>query len=117
MVNKVLLLGNLGKDPETVSTKTGTSLVKFSLATTSSYKGEKQTEWHNIVVFGKSAENCAKYLAKGSTVYIEGRLQTSKWEDKDKKVHYSTGIIAETVTFLSKPKEKESSDVPPDWNS
>ncbi len=117
MVNKVILVGNLGKDPEVISTKTGTSLVKFSVATVSRYKDEKQTEWHNVVVFGKTAENCAKYLAKGSTVYIEGRLQTNKWEDKDKKVQYSTGIIAETVNFLSPSKKKEEEHTAPDWNS
>ena len=86
MVNKVILIGNLGRDPETRTTQTGTPVTKFSLATSRTWRdqdGTKQshTEWHNVVVWGKQAEIAAQYLTKGKQVYIEGRNQTSKWEE------------------------------------
>jgi len=103
-VNKVILVGRLGKDPEVKYTPTGLAIGNLSLATTETYKDKqgaeaKRTEWHKIVVFGKAAENCKKYLTKGRGVYVEGKLQTRSWE-KDGIKHYSTEIIAQTVQFL-----------------
>ncbi|TLN26510.1 single-stranded DNA-binding protein [bacterium] len=103
-VNKVILIGNLGKDPEVRYTQGGTAVCNFSLATTERQKkGDEwvdHTEWHNIVLFGKSAENANQYLKKGSTCYIEGRIQTRKWQDKEGKDRYTTEILAQNIQFL-----------------
>jgi len=108
MINKVMLLGRLGKEPEVRYTQDGSMVVNFSLATDESYKkdGEKvqKTEWHKIVVFGKLAEICAKYLNKGSLVYVEGKIQTRSWEDKGTK-RYITEIVASTMKMLDKKEE------------
>lgn len=113
-VNKVLLIGLLGKDPETRYTQGGTAVCNFSLATTERIKrGDKYedaTEWHSIVVFGKSAENCQQYLKKGSSAYIEGRIQTRKWQDKEGKDRYTTEIVAQTIQFLGGGKESRPHD-------
>lgn len=108
-VNKVILIGNLGRDPELRYTPGGQAVAEFSLATSESFtrqNGEKQdrTEWHRIVVWGRVAENCAKYLAKGRTVYIEGRLQTREWEDKEGQKRRTTEVVAQTVQFLGGPR-------------
>jgi single-strand DNA-binding protein len=104
-VNKVILIGNLGRDPEVRYTQSGTAVSNFSLATTERQKKEGEwvdhTEWHNIVVFGKVAENCSNYLSKGSSVYIEGRIQTRKWTDKEGGERQTTEIVAQNVQFLS----------------
>ena len=105
MINRVTLVGNLGQDPETKSTPSGQSVAQLRVATTSSYKdreGNRQeaTEWHTVVVWGKQAEACGKYLAKGRQVYVEGRLATRKWTDKEGKDRYTTEVVAETVRFL-----------------
>lgn len=103
-VNKCIIIGNLGQDPELRQTGT-TAVTNFSVATSETWNdkatGAKQerTEWHRIVTFGKTAENCAKYLAKGRQVYVEGKLQTSSYE-KDGQTHYATKIVADTVQFL-----------------
>jgi len=104
-VNKVILIGNLGRDPELRYTQTGQAVANFSLATTdrfSSKDGDKQerTEWHRIVAWGRTAEICAQYLAKGRSVYVEGRLQTNEWEDKDGQKKRTTEIVAQSVQFL-----------------
>jgi single-strand DNA-binding protein len=105
-VNKVILVGNLGKDPEVGYTQGGTALCKFSLATGESYvntAGERQdkTEWHNIIVWGKQGENVGKYLSKGRQVYIEGKIQTRSWDDeKTGQKKYMTEINAQRVVFL-----------------
>jgi single-strand DNA-binding protein len=104
-VNRVILVGNLGKDPETRFTQGGTAQCKFSLATSETYNnnaGERQerTEWHNIVVWGKQAETVGKYLAKGRQVYVEGRIQTRSYDDKEGKKRYITEINANRVIFL-----------------
>lgn len=106
-LNKVLLMGNLGKDPELRMTTSQMPVCQFSLATSEKRKDAsgnfvEQTEWHNIVTFGKTAENCAKYIKKGSSVFIDGRIQTRKWQDKEGKDRYTTEIIANTVQFLSR---------------
>ena len=105
-VNKVILIGNLGADPELKYTPTSRALCNLRIATTEVYKdkgGQRQekTEWHRVTVWGEQAESCSKYLAKGRSVYIEGRLQTRSWDDKtDGKKRYSTEIVAERVVFL-----------------
>lgn len=104
-VNKVILVGNLGKDPEVSYLPSGQSVTKFSLATSRSYKdktGEwkEETEWHNIVAWGKTGETVAQYLAKGRQVYVEGRIQSRTWEDKEGKKRYNTDIIAENIMLL-----------------
>lgn len=105
MVNKVILIGNLGKDPELKYTANGKAVCNFSIATTERWvdgEGNKQekTEWHSIVAWGKQAESCGKYLAKGRTVYVEGRLTTRSWDGKDGVKHYKTEVVAENVRFL-----------------
>jgi single-strand DNA-binding protein len=106
-VNKAILIGNLGRDPEIRYTQSGMAVANFSIATSESWNdresGQKQerTEWHRIVVFGKQGENCGKYLSKGSKVYIEGRIQTRKWADREGNDRYTTEIVAQTVQFLS----------------
>ena len=104
-VNKVIVLGNLGKDPEVRHLPNGDAVCNFSLATTESWKdknGQKQdkTEWHNIVLFRKLAEIAGEYLKKGRPAYIEGRLQTRKWTDKEGKERYTTEIIGEQMQML-----------------
>jgi len=104
-VNKVILIGNLGRDPELRYTPGGQAVVNFTLATNERFStkdGEKQerTEWHRIVVWGRTGEICAQYLAKGRSVYIEGRLQTREWEDKEGQKRRTTEIVANTVQFL-----------------
>lgn len=104
-VNKAILVGNLGRDPELRTTPNGQSVVNFTLATSETWNdksGERQerTEWHRIVVWGKTAEMCNQYLSKGRTVYIEGRIQTREWEDKEGAKRYTTEINASTVNFI-----------------
>ena len=105
MVNKVILVGRLGRDPELRYTQGGQPVANFTLATSERWKGkdgnsQERTEWHRIVVWGKTAENCAQYLQKGRQVYVEGRLQTRDWEDKDGHKRQTTEIVALTVQFL-----------------
>jgi single-strand DNA-binding protein len=104
-VNKVILVGNLGRDPEMRYMPSGDALVSFSVATTDSWKdknGQKQerTEWHRISMFGKLAEIAGEYLKKGSSVYLEGRLQTRKWQDKDGNERQTTEIVADRMQML-----------------
>jgi single-strand DNA-binding protein len=104
-VNKVILVGNLGADPELKYTPSNRPVCNLSIATNEVWKdktGQKQekTEWHRVNVWGEQAEHCSKYLAKGRSVYVEGRLQTRSWDDKDGKKRYSTEVVAERVVFL-----------------
>lgn len=104
-VNKVILVGNLGKDPEVRQIAPNQTVCQFRIATGESWvdkSGQKQerTEWHSIVVWGKIAEICGKYLSKGRQVYVEGRLQTRSWEDQQGQKRYTTEIVANTVQFL-----------------
>ena len=104
-LNKVMLIGNLGRDPEVRYTASGTAVASFSLATSEKYKNksgesEERTEWHNITLWGRLAEIAGEYLAKGKTVYIEGRLQTRKWQDRDGKDRYTTEIVGEKMQML-----------------
>ena len=104
-VNKVILIGNLGRDPETRFMPDGGAVTNVSIATTETWKdknGEKQekTEWHRVAFFGKLAEIAGEYLKKGSQVYVEGRLQTRKWQDKDGQDKYTTEIVADRMQML-----------------
>jgi single-strand DNA-binding protein len=104
-LNKVMLLGNLGKDPEVRYTPQQMAICQFSLATGERKKDTNgqwvdHTEWHNIVVFGKTAENCARFLKKGRQAFIEGRIRTRKWQDKEGKDRYTTEIVANSVQFV-----------------
>lgn len=104
-VNKVILVGNLGKDPEVRNMPSGDAIANINLATTDSWKdknGEKQerTEWHRVAFFGKLADVAGEYLRKGSQIYVEGRLQTRKWQDKDGQDRYTTEIVADRMQML-----------------
>ncbi len=104
-VNKVILIGNLGRDPELRFTRDGQGVANFTLATNERWRdkdgqNQERTEWHRIVVWGKTAENCAQYLQKGRSCYIEGRIQTREWEDKEGNKRQTTEIVAQNVTFL-----------------
>ena len=105
-VNKVILVGNLGKDPETRYMPSGSAVTNLTLATSESWKdkqtGEQQerTEWHSVAMFGRLAEIAAEYLRKGSQVYIEGKLRTRKWQDKEGKDRYTTEIVADEMQML-----------------
>ena len=105
-VNKAILIGNLGRDPELRYTQNGQAVVNFTLATSETWNdkasGEKveRTEWHRIVVWGKTGELCAQYLTKGRSVYVEGRIQTREWEDKEGQKRRTTEINAQSVKFL-----------------
>lgn len=104
-LNKIMLIGNLGKDPEIRVTASGQTVANFSLATKEQFKNkcgerEERTEWHSIVVWGKLAEIARDYLHKGKQVYIEGRLQTRKWQDKNGQDRYTTEVVAELMQML-----------------
>ncbi len=108
-VNKAILVGNLGRDPELRYTQNGQAVTNFTLATSETWtdkSGERveRTEWHRIVVWGKTGEMCAQYLTKGRTVYVEGRIQTREWEDKEGNKRWTTEVNAQTVQFLGGPR-------------
>ncbi len=112
-VNKVILVGRLGQDPEIKSLSPQSKVANFSIATSESWMkdGQKQerTEWHRIVAWGKLAETCGRFLTKGKQVYIEGKLQTRSWEDQQGQKKYTTEIVATTVQFLSPAGERDQS--------
>ena len=104
-VNKVILIGNLGRDPELRYTQSGQGVTNFTLATNERWRdkdgnNQERTEWHRVVVWGKQAENCAQYLQKGRSAYVEGRLQTRDWEDREGNKRQTTEVTALTVQFL-----------------
>ena len=114
-VNKAILIGNLGRDPEIRHTQAGKPVCNFTLATNETWKdasGEKQerTEWHNIVVWDKLAEACAQYLSKGSQAYIEGRITSNEWEDKDGIKRYKTEIVALQVQFIGAKQDSNTNN-------
>ena len=130
-VNKVILIGNLGADPELRYTPGGTAVADLRIATNRRYKTrdgdwQEETEWHSVVVWSKQAENCKEYLSKGRTVYIEGRLQTRSWDDqKSGQKRYKTEVVADSVQFLggkggggggydSAPPPRADNEAPPD---
>ena len=113
-VNKVILVGNLGRDPELRSTNNGLQIAKFSLATTEKRNDQEQTEWHNVVAFGNQAEIAGQYLKKGSKIYMEGSLHTSNYE-KDGEKRYRTEINCRNFQFLdSRPQEPRQQSLKPD---
>jgi single-strand DNA-binding protein len=105
MINKAILIGNLGADPEVRYTQSGAAVANFNVATTETWtkdgKKEEKTEWHRIVAFARLGEICGEYLSKGSRVYIEGRIQTRQWDDKDGNKRYTTEIVAREMKMLS----------------
>ena len=104
-VNKAIILGNLGRDPEVRFTQSGRAVANFTVATTDTWFDQEngrqeRTDWHNIVVWGKQAETCGQYLSKGRQVYVEGRIQTRSYDDRDGNKRYVTEIVAQRVQFL-----------------
>lgn len=117
MLNRVMLIGNLGADPEYRSTTGGANVCSLSLATTDKWKDkednmQERTEWHRIVAWGNLAETCNKYLTKGRQIYVDGRLQTRKWQDKEGKDRYTTEIVADSVRFLGPKDDRGASGRP-----
>ena len=116
-VNKVILVARLGADPEVRYTNTGTAVANFSIATSFEPKdkdSKPRTEWHRIVAFGRLTEICGEYLSKGKQVYIEGRLQTREWEDRDGNKRRTTEIVAGTMQMLGGKSEGQSDSPPMD---
>lgn len=107
-VNKVILVGNLGRDPEVRATQNGQKIANLNIATSDSWFNkqtntrEERTEWHRVVIFGQQAETAEKYLKKGAKAYFEGRLQTRKWTDKDNQERYTTEIVVDNFTMLDR---------------
>ena len=117
-VNKVILLGRLGQDPEARATASGTQVVTISLATNELGPRDQQgvrgqsTEWHRLVLFGKLAANALQYLRKGSQLYVEGRLRTRKWQDQNGTDHYSTEVVVNDMQFIGGRPESEAGQAP-----
>jgi single-strand DNA-binding protein len=113
-INKVMLLGNLGRDPELRSTPKGNQVLNFPMATSRRWKDREtdevhdQTDWHRIVVWGRQAEVLSEYLRKGSQVHVEGRLQTRSWSDKDGATRYTTEIVASRIQMLGRPEDRRA---------
>jgi single-strand DNA-binding protein len=110
MINKAIIIGNLGSDPEMRYTGTGVAVVSFSVATTERWKDkdgqmQEQTEWHKVTAWNKLAEICGEYLTKGSKVYVEGKLQTRKWQAQDGTDRYTTEIVAKDMKMLDRKSE------------
>jgi single-strand DNA-binding protein len=106
-VNKVILVGNLGSDPEVRSTPSGQRVANFRMATSRSWSGQdgqrqEKTEWHSIVAWGKLADICERYLTKGKQVYVEGRIETRSWQDKEGQTRYKTEVICEQMQMLGR---------------
>lgn len=113
-VNKVIILGRLGADPEVKNISSGNTVCTFSLATSEAWKdkeGQKQerTEWHRVVIWGKLAEICGKYLSKGRQAFVEGRLQTRSWEDQQGNKKYTTEVVATNVQFIGSSAQASNS--------
>lgn len=115
-LNKALLLGNLGRDPDLRFTPKGTPVLNFPMATTRRWKDREtkevrdQTDWHRIVVWGRQAEVLAEYLKKGSQIHVEGRIQTRTWTDKDDVTRYTTEIVASRIQMLGRPEDRKVPD-------
>lgn len=116
-LNEAKLIGRLGQDPDVRYTQSGTAVANMSVATNHSVKQDDKwveaTEWHRIIVWGRKAEACGEYLSKGSQVYINGRLQTRSWEDKDGVKRWATEVVAQDVIFLDSKGQGQKSDRPP----
>lgn len=120
-VNKTILLGNMGGDPDVRHMTNGEAVISFSLATTESWRDKasqekkEQTEWHRIVVYGKLAEIVAKYAKKGSQLYVEGRLRTRKWTDQNQTSRYTTEIVANEIHVLANRNFYEDDSIEDEW--
>jgi single-strand DNA-binding protein len=113
-INKVILIGNLGNDPEVRFTQQGTCVATLSIATSERWKGktgemEERTEWHRVVLWNRLAELARDYLAKGRSVYIEGKLQTRKWEDNQGQTKYTTEVVGQTMQFIGSKSDSTGS--------
>ena len=114
-INKVILVGNLGQDPDVKYTAGGAAVTTLSIATSESWKDkdtgneQERTEWHRVVLWRRLAEIAGEYLKKGSSIYVEGKLRTNKWVDKDENTRYKTEILADKLTMLGKSNSQESS--------
>lgn len=111
-MNKHIIVGTLGKDPEVKYTGEGMAIANFTVATNDFVKKEKVTDWHNCVAFGKSAETIEKYFSKGDSITIEGKVKTRKWEDKEGNTRYNTETIVERLEFVGKNAEKSGTTKP-----
>ncbi len=114
-VNKVILIGNLGADPELRYTATGTAVANFNIATKEFWTGkdgnkEERTEWHRVVAWARLGEICGEYLVKGKQVYIEGKLRTRSWEDRDGNKRYTTEVLAQSMQMLGSPGDRIPSE-------
>jgi single-strand DNA-binding protein len=117
-LNKVILIGNLGADPEVRFTGSGQAVATLRIATTEVWQGgNEKTEWHRVVVFGKQAETCKNYLTKGRQVYVEGRLQTRQWDDKNGNKRYTTEVVAQRILFLGSAPAGASKVQPDSFSS
>ena len=117
-VNKVILIGHLGADPEVRTVSSGNTVARLNVATSENWtdrEGQKQerTEWHRVVVWGKQAEICGKYLSKGRQIYVEGRLQTRSWEDQQGQKKYTTEVIANNIQFLGSQQHESAGSTQP----
>jgi single-strand DNA-binding protein len=110
-MNKVILIGNVGRDAELAYTTTNTGVCKFSLATTETFKEKKTTEWHNVVMFGTRAEKLAQYITKGCQLIVEGKVTYRSWDGKDGAKHYRTEIICENIEFTGSNKKEYKAEV------
>ena len=120
-VNKVILIGRLGADPEVRYTQGGQAVANFNLATHEAWtdrqgQSQEKTEWHRIVVWGRQAETCGEYLRKGREAYIEGRLETRQWQDREGQQRYTTEVKAQTVRFLGGRQSDNASQSGPSYN-
>lgn len=106
-LNKVMIIGNVGSEPEMRFTPSGKATTSFSVACNSKHGEEETTEWFNVVTWNKLAETCNQFITKGKQVYVEGRLQTRKWESQDGQTHYRTEVIANQVLFLGSKKQSD----------
>ena len=117
-VNKVFILGNLGADPEMSHSQAGQAVTRFRVATNETWTAQDgsrmtRTEWHRVVVFGKLAETCHQYLRKGRIVFVEGKIRTRRWEDREGQVRFVTEIVAQNVQFVGGPQMREEG-IPPE---
>jgi len=116
-VNKIVLVGHLGADPESRFTPSGVAVTTFNMATNESWKNkegeyEDRTEWHRIVLYGKAAETASEYMKKGQLAYVEGRIRTRSWEDKDGMTRYTTEVLGDRFTMLGRKSENKSTAAP-----
>ena len=109
-INKVILIGRTGKDPEIKSTNSGKKVASFSLATSEKYKDQEQTTWHNLVLWEKHAEISEKYIKKGSLIYVEGKISNRSWDDKDGVKRYTTEIIVNSLQLLDKKEGSNNNE-------